>query len=129
MLRYLILGFLAFGGSRAGASGLSRLFEASLVPALSLSREQLAGGLALLGTTLTSYVYVWETIGRGVEEPPDGTAPTRSTAQTPAASRRRRCQPAATRTGPNFHALATIPRMQWLNPFCDKKLCNDLPDS
>ena len=29
------------------------------------------GGLALLGTTLTSYVYVWETIGRGVEEPPD----------------------------------------------------------
>jgi len=24
-----------------------------------------------LGTTLTSYVYVWETIGRGVEDPPD----------------------------------------------------------
>ena len=52
-----------------------RLFEASLVPALSPSREQLAGGLALLGTTLTSYVYVWETIGRGVEEPPDGITP------------------------------------------------------
>ena len=34
----------------------------------------MAGGLALLGTTLTSYVYVWETIGRGTEEPPDGTA-------------------------------------------------------
>ncbi len=29
------------------------------------------GGLALLGTTLTSYVYVWDTFGRGVEEPPD----------------------------------------------------------
>jgi Mn2+/Fe2+ NRAMP family transporter len=33
-----------------------------------------AGGLALLGTTLTSYVYVWETIGRGVEEPPTESA-------------------------------------------------------
>ena len=30
-------------------------------------------GLALLGTTLTSYVYIWETIGRGVEEQPDRT--------------------------------------------------------
>jgi Mn2+/Fe2+ NRAMP family transporter len=29
------------------------------------------GGLALLGTTLTSYVYVWETVSRGPEVPPD----------------------------------------------------------
>jgi len=30
--------------------------------------------VALLGTTLTSYVYVWETTGRGVGEPglPEG---------------------------------------------------------
>ena len=36
----------------------------------------MTGGLALLGTTLTSYVYMWETIGRGggEEEPPDRTA-------------------------------------------------------
>jgi Mn2+/Fe2+ NRAMP family transporter len=71
VLRYLMLGFLAF----AAAAVLARpdwacLLQASLVPALSLSREQVGGGLALLGTTLTSYVYVWETIGRGVEEPP-----------------------------------------------------------
>jgi len=32
--------------------------------------QSLAGSLALLGTTLTSYVYVWEVVARGVEEPP-----------------------------------------------------------
>ncbi|HEY5351925.1 MAG TPA: hypothetical protein VIK57_05685 [Streptosporangiaceae bacterium] len=44
--------------SRPGAAGLGLL----------------AGGLALLSTTLTSYVYVWETTGRGVGEPglPEG---------------------------------------------------------
>ena len=75
VLRYLMPGFLAFGAAAVLARpDWPRVFEASLVPALSLSRDELAGGLALLGTTLTSYVYVWETIGRGVEEPPDGTA-------------------------------------------------------
>ncbi len=59
LLRYLMLGFLAFGAAAVLAHpDWPRLFEASLVPALSLSRDQLAGGLALLGTTLTSYVYV-----------------------------------------------------------------------
>ena len=75
VLRYLMLGFLAFGAAAVLAHpDWPRLLQASLVPALSLRRDQVAGGLALLGTTLTSYVYVWETIGRGVEEPPDGTA-------------------------------------------------------
>jgi len=75
VLRYLMLGFAAFGAAAVLAHpDWPRLLQASLVPALSLSRDQVAGGLALLGTTLTSYVYVWETIGRGVEEPPDGTA-------------------------------------------------------
>ncbi len=37
---------------------------------LSLSHAAV-GALALLGTTLTSYVYVWETISRGLEHPPD----------------------------------------------------------
>jgi hypothetical protein len=74
VLRYLMLGFLAFGAAAVLAHpDWPRLLEASVVPALSLRPEELAGGLALLGTTLTSYVYVWETIGRGVEEPPDRT--------------------------------------------------------
>ncbi len=75
VLRYLMLEFVAFGAAAVLAHpDWPRLLEASLVPALSLSRDQVTGGLALLGTTLTSYVYVWETIGRGVEEPPEGTA-------------------------------------------------------
>jgi Mn2+/Fe2+ NRAMP family transporter len=75
VLRYLMLGFAAFGAAAVLAHpDRPRLLQASLVPALSLSRDEVIGGLALLGTTLTSYVYVWETIGRGVEEPPDGTA-------------------------------------------------------
>jgi len=74
VLRYLMVGFAAFGAAAVLADpDWPRLLEASVVPALSLRPEALAGGLALLGTTLTSYVYVWETIGRGVEEAPDGT--------------------------------------------------------
>jgi Mn2+/Fe2+ NRAMP family transporter len=71
VLRYLLLGFLAFAAAAVLAHpDWSRLLRSSLVPTLSLHRDAVAGGLALLGTTLTSYVYVWETIGRGVEEPP-----------------------------------------------------------
>ena len=75
VLRYLMLGFVAFGAAAVLAHpDWPRLLQASLVPQLSLRRDQVAGGLALLGTTLTSYVYVWETIGRGTEDPPDRTA-------------------------------------------------------
>ena len=82
VLRYLMLGFLAFGAAAVLAHPeWPRLLQASLVPALSLSRDQVAGALALLGTTLTSYVYMWETIGRGVEEPPDGTVDARGLAR------------------------------------------------
>jgi Mn2+/Fe2+ NRAMP family transporter len=74
VLRYLMLGFAAFGAAAVLAHpDWSRLLAASLVPALSLRPAVASGGLALLGTTLTSYVYVWETIGRGVEEPADRT--------------------------------------------------------
>ena len=76
VLRYLLLGFLAFGAAAILAHpDWPRLLQASLVPALSLRPSEMAGGLALLGTTLTSYVYVWETVGRGVEEQPPGGAP------------------------------------------------------
>jgi Mn2+/Fe2+ NRAMP family transporter len=72
VLRYLLLGFLAFGAAAVLAHpDWSRVVRSSLIPTLSLRRNVVGGGLALLGTTLTSYVYVWETIERGVEEPPD----------------------------------------------------------
>ena len=72
VLRYLLLGFLAFGvAAFLARPDWSSVLRSSLVPTLTLRRDVVGGGLALLGTTLTSYVYVWETIGRGVEEPPD----------------------------------------------------------
>jgi Mn2+/Fe2+ NRAMP family transporter len=70
LLRCLLPGFLAFTAAAVLAHpDWPRLLEASLVPDLSLRRDELAGALALLGTTLTSYVYMWETVQRGVEEP------------------------------------------------------------
>lgn len=75
VLRYLLVGFVAFAAAAVLAHpNWSQLIRSSLVPTLSLRRDALAGALALLGTTLTSYVYVWETIERGVEEPAYATA-------------------------------------------------------
>ena len=72
VLRYLLLGFLAFGAAAVLARPhWSHVLSASLVPRISLRNDEVVGGLALLGTTLTSYVYVWETVSRGREEAPD----------------------------------------------------------
>src|SRR5208282_1064673 len=72
VLRYLLLGFGAFGVAAFMARpDWGSVLRATVVPVL--STHTAAASLALLGTTLTSYVYVWETIGRGVEEEPDRT--------------------------------------------------------
>jgi Mn2+/Fe2+ NRAMP family transporter len=82
VLRFLLLGFFAFAAAAFLAHpDWSRLVTSSLVPTLSMHHEALGGALALLGTTLTSYVYVWETIQRGVEEPPDTTGEGRGLAR------------------------------------------------
>jgi Mn2+/Fe2+ NRAMP family transporter len=75
VLRYLLLGFLAFGAAAFLAHPeWSHVLRSSIIPTLPMHRDAVVGGLAILGTTLTSYVYVWETIGRGVEEEPDDTS-------------------------------------------------------
>jgi Mn2+/Fe2+ NRAMP family transporter len=72
VLRYLLIGFLAFGAAAVLARpDWSQVIRGTLVPVMTLQPRALAGALALLGTTLTSYVYFWETIERGVEEPAD----------------------------------------------------------
>jgi Mn2+/Fe2+ NRAMP family transporter len=74
ILRYLLLGFLTFGLAAFMAHpDWTQLLRGTLIPNLSLRSAELTGSLALIGTTLTSYVYVWETIGRGVERPTDQT--------------------------------------------------------
>ena len=70
VLRYLLPGFLAFTVAAVLARpSWPRLAESSVIPALSLRHHELSGALALTGTTLTSYVYIWETVQRGVEDP------------------------------------------------------------
>lgn len=73
MLRYALAGFLSFGiAALLARPNWHRLAEGSLIPTIPLNASGLAGALALLGTTLTGYVYMWETVVRGVEEPCDG---------------------------------------------------------
>jgi Mn2+/Fe2+ NRAMP family transporter len=70
VLRYLLLGFATFAVAAFMAHpDWARVLRASVVPVLTPGTA--AASLALLGTTLTSYVYIWETIARGVEEQPD----------------------------------------------------------
>jgi Mn2+/Fe2+ NRAMP family transporter len=42
----------------------------SFVPSFDFRRATVSGALALLGTTLTAYAYVWETIEQSEEKPP-----------------------------------------------------------
>jgi Mn2+/Fe2+ NRAMP family transporter len=73
VLRYLLVGFLAFGVAAILAKpDWSEVLKGSFRPITTLRPGELAGALALLGTTLTAYVYLWETIARGIEEPADG---------------------------------------------------------
>ncbi|MFJ8579728.1 NRAMP family divalent metal transporter [Micromonospora sp. NPDC093277] len=69
VLKLVMLGLLAYGV----AAVLARpdwlaVARGSLVPTVPFTREHLAGMLAILGTTLTSYMYVWQTVEQ-VEEP------------------------------------------------------------
>ncbi len=70
VLRYVALVFLTY----VGAAFLARpdwhaVFAGSFVPRLSASKDYVAGALSLLGTTLTAYAYVWETIEQSEEKP------------------------------------------------------------
>jgi len=70
VLRFALLGFLGFGAAAFLAHpDWGQVLRGSLVP--TFSGQVVSGGLALLGTTLTSYVYVWETIGREGPESAD----------------------------------------------------------
>lgn len=71
VLRYLALLFLTY----VAAAFLAHphwhdVLLHSFVPSFDFRRETVAGALALLGTTLTAYAYVWETIEQSEEKPP-----------------------------------------------------------
>lgn len=71
VLRYVALLFLTYVGAAILAHpdwGL--VLRDSFIPHFDLRPETVSGALALLGTTLTAYAYVWETIELSEEKPP-----------------------------------------------------------
>jgi Mn2+/Fe2+ NRAMP family transporter len=72
VMRYLLVGFVAFGAAAVLARpDWHEALRASFVPNLAFSTDSFSGILAMLGTTLTSYVYMWEIIARKVEDHDD----------------------------------------------------------
>jgi len=62
-LAYVVAAFLAHPDWRAVA-------RATLLPHVSLSHAYVSGAIALLGTTLTAYAYVWEQVEVSQQRPP-----------------------------------------------------------
>jgi Mn2+/Fe2+ NRAMP family transporter len=71
VLRWVLLVFLAYIATAFLAHpDWGRVLHETIAPPLSFSGAYVAGALALLGTTLTSYAYVWETVEAAEERPP-----------------------------------------------------------
>jgi len=70
VLKYLALALLAYAASALVTRiDWSRVGYHSVIPTLHWNHDYLAGALALLGTTITSYVYVWQTVVVAEERP------------------------------------------------------------
>ncbi len=70
VLKYVLLVLLAYVACAFVAHvDWTSVARHTFVPAISFSKDYTAGALALLGTTLTSYVYVWHTIELSEEKP------------------------------------------------------------
>ncbi len=62
VLRYVVLVFLAYiAAALLAHPNWRQVLLATVLPHVSLSRDTITAMLAILGTTLTSYAYVWET--------------------------------------------------------------------
>jgi Mn2+/Fe2+ NRAMP family transporter len=76
VLRWILPVFLAYVVTAFLAQPeWSQVLQATLLPHLDFSQLAVAGMLSLLGTTLTSYVYIWETIGQAHRRFPASTRP------------------------------------------------------
>ena len=70
VLRYVALLFLTYVGSAILAHpDWGKVLHDSFVPHFDSRPAMVSGALALLGTTLTAYAYVWETIEQSEEKP------------------------------------------------------------
>lgn len=71
VLKYVLLVFVAYVVSAFLAHpNWGQVLHATVLPSFSFKSQYVQGALALLGTTLTSYAYVWETIEEAEERPP-----------------------------------------------------------
>ncbi|HEY2665834.1 MAG TPA: divalent metal cation transporter [Actinomycetota bacterium] len=71
VLRYVLLLLLAYVVAAFLAHpNWSDVLRHTLVPTFKPNKDYIAGALALLGTTLTSYVYVWQTIEEAEDRRP-----------------------------------------------------------
>ncbi len=71
VLQYVALVFFAYAVAAVMAKpDWAAVLHASLVPTFKATPDYISGVVALLGTTLTSYAYVWETIEVSEERPP-----------------------------------------------------------
>ncbi|GAA3776666.1 Nramp family divalent metal transporter [Plantactinospora mayteni] len=70
VLKWMMLILLLYGAAVVLAHpDWTAVARGSLVPSARLNSDHLAGALAIFGTTLTSYMYVWQTVEQ-VEGPP-----------------------------------------------------------
>lgn len=71
VLKYVLLVFVAYvGAAFAAHPDWHAVLHATVVPHIAFTREYIEATLALLGTTLSGYAYVWETIEEAEERPP-----------------------------------------------------------
>ncbi|MBV9278506.1 MAG: divalent metal cation transporter [Chloroflexi bacterium] len=70
-LKWVLLVFLAYVASALVAHpNWGAVLHDTVLPSLSFNHDVVQGALAILGTTLTSYAYVWESIEQAEERPP-----------------------------------------------------------
>jgi Mn2+/Fe2+ NRAMP family transporter len=69
VLKYVLLSLLAYGVAVVLARPhWTAVARGTLVPSLRLDHDHVAGALALLGTTVTAYMYQWQTVEQ-IEQP------------------------------------------------------------
>jgi Mn2+/Fe2+ NRAMP family transporter len=70
VLKYVLLVLLTYVVAAVLANAeWGQVLHHSIMPTIGMDKHHLDGSLALLGTTLTSYVYIWQTIEMGEEGP------------------------------------------------------------
>jgi Mn2+/Fe2+ NRAMP family transporter len=72
VLKWLMLILLAYGAAVLLAKpDWAAVARGTLVPSIHVNSDYVGGALAIVGTTLTSYMYIWQTVEQ-VEGPPTG---------------------------------------------------------